>query len=70
MAAKAGKSGDIVASIIVPAYKEGANLEELVSRVFAAFAASKGSIKKDQVVRNGRGSRDPRAGGASRTDPW
>ncbi len=35
----AGSSGGIAATIVVPTYKESANLKELVTRVFAALGA-------------------------------
>ena len=36
-------------SVIIPAYKEGGNLKELVTRLYQAFEDSKGPIRRDQV---------------------
>jgi dolichol-phosphate mannosyltransferase len=49
-AGKAAISDNILASIVVPAYKEGANLKELVQRVFAAFdKAASAKIQRQNV---------------------
>lgn len=45
----AKESPDVVASVIVPAYKEGDNVTELVQRVFAAFENNGRSLKRDNV---------------------
>jgi dolichol-phosphate mannosyltransferase len=49
-ATAAAARSEVVASVVVPAYKEGANLTELVKRVFAAFdRAGKEAIQRSQV---------------------
>jgi dolichol-phosphate mannosyltransferase len=47
---KGAAGHSILASVIVPAYKEGANLRELVTRVFAAFDKQPaGALQRNNV---------------------
>jgi hypothetical protein len=49
-ASKGATGHTILASVIVPAYKEGANLRELITRVFAAFdGAPAGALQRSNV---------------------
>lgn len=49
-ASKGATGHTILASVIVPAYKEGANLRELITRVFKAFDGAKdGALQRSNV---------------------